>query len=289
MWKLLGRQRWFGAAGARNRSTAVYSPDAFADQLKNRQEQIFRKLQETEQLLRPVPLNRFLTTNFMRSEYDILNFALKKSDVLQEILSKAGYSGLNIIDKIFQHSNRTVDQTTDKTEDSSIEDLRLYSKYSEFTLGGIVLALLAKCLQTVPYYRGNETKFAQQISFAESFEMLDKAIYIHQYAVMNFPLNQLNELADVQRPEGSLFELARRSQNDGQTKVSNVSLSFESMNKRQKAICNEINNCNKLSILSGDYLFSFSIINIANRVNKANAVRFFRFSSRFVYRKTSPK
>ena len=115
----------------------------------------------------------------MRSEYDILNFALKKSDVLQEILSKAGYSGLNIIDKIFQHSNRTVDQTTDKTEDSSIEDLRLYSKYSEFTLGGIVLALLAKCLQTVPYYRGNETKFAQQISFAESFEMLDKAIYIH--------------------------------------------------------------------------------------------------------------
>lgn len=274
MWKLLRNKSWFRAIGARGQSTAVYSPSAFSDQLKDRQEKIFRNLQETELLLRPVPLNRFLTTNFMRSEYDILNFALKRSNVLEEILSKAGYSGLNIIDKIFQHTNKTTD-----TGDSPTEDLRLYSKYSEFTLGGIVLALLAKCLQTVPYYRGNETKFSQQVSFAESFEMLDKAIYIHQYAVMNFPLNQLNELSD-QRPAANLFELAKRSaangatDSDGKTKVSNISLNFESMNKQQKAICNEINNCNKLSILSGDYLFSFSIINIANRVNKANAVSF---------------
>lgn len=264
MWKLLRSKSLF-RAGARARSTTVYSPAAFSDQLKDRQEKIFRNLQETEQLLQPVPLNRFLTTNFMRSEYDILNFALKRSHVLEEILSKAGYSGLNIIDKIFQHTNKT-------DGDSSVEDLRLYSKYSEFTLGGIVLALLAKCLQTVPYYRGNETKFAQQISFAESFEMLDKAIYIHQYAVMNFPLNQLDELSD-RRPAANLFELAKQSADlDGKTKVSNINLNFESMNKQQKALCNEINNCNKLSILSGDYLFSFSIINIANRVNKANAV-----------------
>ena len=277
------QKHWLRMAGARYRSTVVYSPSAFSDQLKDRQEKIFHSLQETELLLRPVPLNRFLTTNFMRSEYDILNFALKKSDVLEEILSKAGYSGLNIIDKIFQHtSNKVADKTAD---DSSIEDLRLYSKYSEFTLGGIVLALLAKCLQTVPYYRGNDTKFSQQISFAESFEMLDKAIYIHQYAVMNFPLNQLNELADQATPT-NLFELAKRSQEsveektegktdgqkNGKTKVSNIWLNFESMNKQQKAVCNEINNCNKLSILSGDYLFSFSIINIANRVNRANAV-----------------
>lgn len=260
MWKITNQLLFgkticpFGRKLVKVYSTSVHSPDAFADQLKQRQERIFKNLQETEQILN-VPLNRFLTTNVVKSEYDILNFALKKSDVLQEILSKTGYSNLNIVEKMFQHS----------TTQNGLDDLRLYSKYSEFTLGGIVLALLAKCLQTVPYYKSDETgqtgetKFSRQLSFAESFEMLDKAIYIHQYAVMNFPLDKLNELND-------------QSTSSTGTKVSNIS--FESMNKRQRAICNEINNCNKLSILSGDYLFSFSIINIANRVKKANAFDF---------------
>ena len=238
-------------------STAVHSSSLFSDQLKIRQDRIFKNLQETEKIL-DVPLNRFLTTNVVQSEYDILNFALKKSDILKEILTKTGYSGLNIIEKLFQH---TTNQASDR-----LDDLRLYSKYSEYTLGGIVLALIAKCLQTVPYYKQdqeskelNETKFYKQIKFAESFEMLDKAIYIHQYAVMNFPLNKLSELSEA---------------SPSTTKVSNINLNFESMNREQKAICNEINNCNKLSILSGDYLFSFSIINIANQVYKANAFDF---------------
>lgn len=256
MWKLINRKPivLFQKNFTKIYSTSVHTPAVFKDQLKEHQEKIYTNLKETEQIL-DVSLNRFLTTNVIKNEYDILNFALKKSNVLEEILNKTGYSNLNLIEKIFQHS----------TNQNDLDDLRLYSKYSEFTLGGIVLALLAKSLQTVPYYKQdhskdtNETKFAKQISFAESFEMLDKAIYIHQYAVMNFPLNKLQQL---------------ENQTTSKTKVSNLTLNFESMNKLQREICNEINNCNKLSILSGDYLFSFSIINIANRVNKANAFDF---------------
>lgn len=239
-------------------STTISTPNLFASQLKNRQENIFKNLQEVEQILQ-VPLNRFLTTNVFKSEYDILGFALKKSDILEEILNKTGYAGLNLMDKISQHSNLS------NNSNNSLEDLRIYSKYSEFTLGGIVLALLAKCLQTLPYYKPDnealqESKLSKQLSFAESFELFDKAIYVHQHAVMNFPLDKLNELSDD-------------SQNNKKTKK-NLSLNFESMNKQQKDICNEVNNCNKLSILSGDYLFSYSIINIANKVNKANAFDF---------------
>jgi hypothetical protein len=139
-------------------------------------------------------------------------------------------------------------------------------------------------------------KLERQLALAECYELMDKAIFIHDRAVMNFPLQQFldeneqhpfynDELANPlaattasgwsspQTEQVLSFQQLQQSAGSDATqedepnlRPNNLSNAFERLTDQQRKHCNQINSGNKLSVLGGDYLFSFGIVRLAEEV-----------------------
>ena len=115
----------------------------------------------------------------------------------------------------------------------------------------------------------------QQLALAECYELLDKAIYIHDQAVMNFPLKQFldeNERHpfyndELRNPLSASQTVLRFEQNGEEHRPpTQPNFAFELLSESQMKHCDQINSGNKLSVLGGDYLFSFGITRLASQV-----------------------
>lgn len=126
---------------------------------------------------------------------------------------------------------------------------------------------------------------------------MDKAIFIHDRAVMNFPLEQFlneneqhpfyndelanpmatNKATNWSNPQSENVHTFQQLQqtngcdssvgNDrGSRPKNNLNNAFERLTDQQRKHCDQINSGNKLSVLGGDYLFSFGIVRLAEEV-----------------------
>lgn len=142
-------------------------------------------------------------------------------------------------------------------------------------------------------------KLERQLALAECFELLDKAIYIHDQAVMNFPLKQFldeneqhpfyndelrhpasngDKFVDRNGQTEKVLTFKQQSTQDGggggddeiemnsRQSTSQPNFAFQLLNEQQMKHCDQINSGNKLSVLGGDYLFSFGITRLASNV-----------------------
>lgn len=177
------------------------------------------------------PVNHFDIRNLLREEAILSAFALEKVSSLQSGLSSTHHPIISVAQEIFQDSD---------------------TKWIN-SLGGFTLLLLAKSLESVPSYNCNHNKqhqstnfseniWEKQKIFAECYEMIDKAMYIHHQSIINIPVKSSSESNVI----------------DGTINKTNTIL----------------NNGNKLAVLGGDYLFSFGIIRLASVVKRANVFDF---------------
>ncbi|XP_074600740.1 uncharacterized protein LOC141854815 [Brevipalpus obovatus] len=152
--------------------------------------------------------------NLIPKENDLSMSAFNKVSQLRENLSGISHPIIPVAQEIFEAGSGE-------------------TRASQSSLGGFCLLLLAKSLQAVPTANVSSEIWEKQKIFAECCEMIDKAMYIHHHAIIDFPMD-----------------------------FKNVSL----MNAK--------NSGNKLAVLGGDYLFSFSIMRLASLVRQTNVFDF---------------
>ncbi|XP_015787794.1 decaprenyl-diphosphate synthase subunit 2 [Tetranychus urticae] len=111
-------------------------------------------------------ISHFDIRNLLREETILSSFALEKVSSLQSGLSSTHHPIISVAQEIFQDS------------DTKLID----------SLGGFTLLLLAKSLESVPSFTFNQEVWEKQKIFAECYEMIDKAMYIHHKSIINLPL-----------------------------------------------------------------------------------------------------
>lgn len=109
----------------------------------------------------------------------------------------------------------------------------MFSEEEDKTLtnhhGGIILLTLAKAAESIPAFKSTPEIAKKQKAYAEIYEMIDKALYIHHDAIVNLP-------------SGSEAEsMQNKALNDG----------------------------NKISVLGGDYLVSYGMLKLATLVQNS--------------------
>lgn len=73
--------------------------------------------------------------------------------------------------------------------------LELFDDYkcnSRISLGGFCILLIAKCLQSLPSHTPSQEIWDKQKALAECYELLDKAMYLHHYGVIDIRLESSN-------------------------------------------------------------------------------------------------
>lgn len=153
-----------------------------------------------------IPSSHFGIKKLLDSEFDLSSFAINKINMKAMIDSKHPIVGI----------------ASDIFDDEGNEK---FNKH----MGGLVLLLIAAIGERIPSFKPNQEITTKQLAFAEAYELIEKALFIHHQAVLNLPTGP-----DAIRPE-----------------ISNL------------------NDGNKISILGGDYLLSHAIVKIANLVKNS--------------------
>ena len=114
-------------------------------------------VRDTEQLLE-TPLAHFEIRNLIKDEYDLSKFTM---------------------DRVAKLNDHPIIETAKNIFNNT---------HSCSGSGGLVLQLLGRVLTTVPSYKSeNPSLRAKQKAFAECYETIDKAMYIHYHAVLDSP------------------------------------------------------------------------------------------------------
>lgn len=110
-------------------------------------------------------VSHFDIRNLLQQEQDLSIFTLDKVSKLEADLVTAEHPIIGVAHEIFEH-----DETKIRT-----------------SLGGFCLLLLAKSLQSVPSNNITLEMWKKQKIFAECYEMIDKAMYLHHHAIIDIP------------------------------------------------------------------------------------------------------
>lgn len=110
-------------------------------------------------------ISHFDIRNLLQQEHDLSIFTLDRVSKLEADLVTVEHPIINVAHEIFEH-----DENKSRT-----------------SLGGFCLLLLAKSLQSVPSNNITPEIWKKQKIFAECYEMIDKAMYLHHHAIIDIP------------------------------------------------------------------------------------------------------